>query len=115
MKESKNIYELLNHMNINLEDYEPCLLYTSMEKGVCTEESWQEAIKADYPYEFLKAVPAGNEYRLEGFLFPDTYYIEENTSSREIVDMMLKNFAAIWDREFADQAQTCLLYTSRCV
>jgi UPF0755 protein len=77
-----------------------------VEKGVCTEESWQEAIKADYPYEFLKAVPAGNEYRLEGFLFPDTYYIEENTSSREIVDMMLKNFAAIWDREFADQAQT---------
>lgn len=75
-------------------------------KGVCTEESWREAVKADYPYGFLREAPVGNEYRLEGFLFPDTYYIEENTGGREIVDMMLKNFAAVWEREFAAQAKS---------
>ncbi|MGS0763978.1 endolytic transglycosylase MltG [Syntrophomonas curvata] len=76
-----------------------------MEKGVCTEESWQEAIKADYPYEFLQDVPASSKYRLEGFLFPDTYYIEENTSSREIISMMLENFVNLWNQEFAAQAK----------
>lgn len=75
------------------------------EKGVCTEESWQEAIKADYPYEFLKDVSANSKFRLEGFLFPDTYYIEENTSSREIVNIMLKNFATIWNEKFAREAK----------
>lgn len=76
-----------------------------VEKHLCTEESWQEAIKTDYPYNFLKNVPASNKYRLEGFLFPDTYYIEENTNSKEIVNMMLHNFAQVWNNDFADQAQ----------
>lgn len=75
------------------------------EKGVCTEASWQEAINADYSYDFLNNVPESSKYRLEGFLFPDTYYLEENTSSREIADIMLKNFADIWDKEFASQAK----------
>lgn len=81
-----------------------------VEKGVCTEASWQEAIKADYPYNFLKDVPASSKYRLEGFLFPDTYYIEENTSSQEIVNMMLNNFATLWDQEFAIQAKNMSVY-----
>ena len=38
-----------------------------VEKQVCSQEAWQEALKADYPYDFLKNVPASNKYRLEGF------------------------------------------------
>ena len=76
-----------------------------VEKRLCSEESWLEAIKADYSFEFLKNVPAGNKYRLEGFLFPDTYYIEENTSSQEIINMMLQNFAQVWENDFAAQAK----------
>jgi len=74
-----------------------------VEKKICSAESWQEAVQADYPYDFLADVPAGVKEPLEGFLFPDTYYIEKETTSREIVDMMLKNFAAMWDKEFAGQ------------
>ncbi len=76
-----------------------------VEKQVCSQEAWQEAIKADYPYDFLKNVPASNKYRLEGFLFPDTYYIEEDTTSHEIINMMLQNFARVWENDFAGQAQ----------
>jgi len=76
-----------------------------VEKQVCSKEAWQEAIKADYPYDFLKNVPDNNKYRLEGFLFPDTYYIEENTTSYEIINMMLQNFAKVWKNDFAGQAQ----------
>jgi UPF0755 protein len=76
-----------------------------VEKQLCTKESWQVAIKAEYPYDFLKNVPASNKYRLEGFLFPDTYYIEENTSPEEIINMMLQNFEQVWNNDFAAQAQ----------
>ena len=76
-----------------------------VEKQVCSKEAWQEAIKADYPYDFLKNVPDNNKYRLEGFLFPDTYYIEEDTTSHEIINMMLQNFARVWENDFAGQAQ----------
>lgn len=76
-----------------------------VEKGVCSAESWREAINADYSYDFLENIPADNKYRLEGFLFPDTYYIEDNTSAREIVNMMLENFNKMWEKEFAARAQ----------
>jgi len=76
-----------------------------VEKQICTKEAWEEAIKADYPYDFLKNVPANSKYRLEGFLFPDTYYIEENTGSQEIINMMLQNFAQVWENDFAAQAK----------
>jgi UPF0755 protein len=76
-----------------------------VEKRVCSQEAWQEAINAEYPYEFLKKVPANSKYKLEGFLFPDTYYIEEDTTSHEVINMMLQNFAQVWEKDFADQAQ----------
>mgnify|MGYP000862961426 CR=1 FL=1 len=76
-----------------------------VEKRFCTEQSWQEAINAEYSYNFLQKVSTDNKYRLEGFLFPDTYYIEENTSPEEIVNMMLHNFAQVWNNDFASQAE----------
>lgn len=76
-----------------------------VEKQLCSEKAWQEAINAEHPYEFLKNVPESNKYRLEGFLFPDTYYIEKNTGSEEIINMMLQNFARVWDEDFASQAR----------
>lgn len=76
-----------------------------VEKRVCSEESWQEAINADYPYDFLKKVPGNSKYKLEGFLFPDTYYIEEGTTSHEIINMMLQNFTQVWENDFAGQAK----------
>ena len=39
---------------------------------------------------FLKSKP--DNTGLEGFLFPDTYYINKNDSPREVVEMMLENY-----------------------
>ena len=41
-------------------------------------------------YDFLKNLP--KKASLEGFLFPDTYFIYEDASAEDIIDKMLKNF-----------------------
>lgn len=47
-------------------------------------------------YPFLDGCPE-NDHRLEGFLFPDTYYIAKNTAPEKIFAMMLDRFAEIWN------------------
>jgi len=76
-----------------------------VEKGICTVEEWQEAINQDYNYEFLHlAEPGPGKSYLEGFLFPDTYVIAEDTTVVEIVYAMLDNFEKLWKGEFEQQA-----------
>jgi UPF0755 protein len=55
-------------------------------KEICTRQEFLSAINKDYSYSFIKD---GN---LEGFLFPDTYYISLNDGATEIIEMMLNNF-----------------------
>ena len=43
-----------------------------------------------FEYDFLRGVPGGN---LEGYLFPDTYYIPRFLDEREVVDRFLSQFA----------------------
>lgn len=74
-------------------------------KGICTSEQWQEAIEADYDFAFLQNASPRSHHRLEGFLYPDTYYLEEETSARDVVLMMLKNFSDHWDKKFAKMAE----------
>lgn len=73
-------------------------------KGICTEDDWEEAIKKEYDYPFLQY---GNNIRnpLEGFLFPDTYRISENTNAQTIIKIMLNNFDSIWQENFAKEAE----------
>lgn len=46
-------------------------------------------------YSFLNGCP-DNDHRLEGFLFPDTYFIAKNTAPEKIFSMMLDRFAEVW-------------------
>lgn len=67
------------------------------EQGICTWEEWKDAIQRTYDYPFLQeANPGEGKPYLEGFLFPDTYVIAEDTSAVEIVQAMLKNFEKTW-------------------
>jgi len=77
-----------------------------VKKGIVTEEEWAKAIKENYDYEFLKDIPLGVDNRLEGFLFPDTYLISEDTTAKQIINLILNNFKNVWEKEFAGQACT---------
>ena len=57
----------------------------------------------NYQYDFLKNLPA--KANLEGFLFPDTYFIYEDASAEEVIDKMLKNFDKSLTKEMRDEIE----------
>jgi len=61
--------------------------------GLCTKEEFLKALDDDYDYEFIKHIPDGNyNYKLQGFLFPNTYEFREDVSAHDIIDTMLAYF-----------------------
>jgi UPF0755 protein len=56
-------------------------------------------------YAFLPRAGTSPDKRLEGFLYPDTYWIDKTSSAEDIVAIMLARFAAVWNQEFAASAQ----------
>ncbi|MGE5380397.1 MAG: endolytic transglycosylase MltG [Methylocystaceae bacterium] len=68
-------------------------------KIVTRAEFWAAAQK-DYPYDFLDGIPRGEKY-LEGFLYPDTYYLPPGSSAEDIINIMLKRFGKEWHGSLA--------------
>ena len=59
------------------------------ENGVCSREDlYAAAANAEFSYTFLEGVETGDPYRLEGFLFPDTYYAERATIASVIYNRL---------------------------
>ncbi|WP_394266049.1 endolytic transglycosylase MltG [Anaerotignum sp.] len=72
------------------------------ETGLCTAEEFiTEANTGTFPHSFLKDLPE-REYRLEGYLFPDTYFLSENMTPHEIISMMLDRFEQMYTKEYQD-------------
>jgi UPF0755 protein len=66
------------------------------EKGIASEnEFWQCVKTGAFDYDFLEGLPA-DEYRLEGYLFPDTYIIELDEPLESVLNRMLKRYQEIW-------------------
>lgn len=69
-------------------------------KKVCTKQSFlNSADKAKISFDFQSQIPNSENrfYRLEGYLFPDTYDFFENQSSDAVVSKMLANFDSRFD------------------
>lgn len=60
-------------------------------EGFCTAEEFEAATHDAYGYDFLVGLP-DRQYRLEGYLYPDTYNIPEGATAHDIIDMMLTEF-----------------------
>ena len=76
------------------------------EKGIVTYDDFISTVNiGDFDYEFVKAIPEGRAYRLEGYLFPDTYYISDNATSKEIIDKMLSRFSSVYTEENIRKAE----------
>ena len=62
------------------------------EKGILNGEEFLEKTKLIYwkeKYDFLREIESPD---LEGFLFPDTYFLEKGVGAEKIISMMLDNF-----------------------
>ncbi len=74
---------------------------------ICTEAEFLQAVKKDYDYWFLESIPKNIDvrYRLQGFLFPDTYAISEKTTAEDIVNAMLTQFGNKYTKKMEKKAQ----------
>lgn len=78
------------------------------EQGLFTEEEFLDAVQENtYNYDILNSIPDGItvNYRLQGFLFPATYDIYEDTTAHDLVDMMLQKFDQVYNEQMRAQAE----------
>ncbi len=66
---------------------------TLEEAGVCSAEALaQAASEAEFDYGFLDNLEYGSPYRLDGYLFPDTYEFYLADDAENVLDKFLQNF-----------------------
>lgn len=77
-------------------------------EGLFTEQEFLDAVQENtYSYDFLESIPENVSvaYRLQGFLFPATYDIYDDTTAHDLVDMMLQKFSDVYDADMRNQAE----------
>ncbi|MBF4693696.1 endolytic transglycosylase MltG [Fusibacter ferrireducens] len=75
-----------------------------VEEGIADREALIQVLENEpFEYPFLENVD--RSYRLEGYLFPDTYIVKRGSSEKEIVSKMLNRFNEIFKPEYYDRAK----------
>ncbi len=90
------------------EGYTIELIAEKLEKeNICTKEEFLQAVEKDYDYWFLESIPKNAEvnYRLQGFLYPETYAISEDMNAEAIVKVMLDEFDKRFTEDMREKAE----------
>ena len=76
------------------------------EKSICSRKELIQAIcYGDYDkFDFVREIEEDNGriYRLEGYLYPDTYYFYTDSSGYSVVERMLENFDRRFDGKYRE-------------
>lgn len=70
--------------------------------NIVRETDFLEMVKGTYEYDFLKDKPV--DQTLEGYLFPDTYFLPAEVTSEQIIEKMLANFSKKFTSELEQAA-----------
>lgn len=74
-------------------------------KELFSAEEFLEACQTgEYDYDFIEEIP-DRPNRLEGYLFPDTYFVSLTPTPVEVINKMLGRFDEIYDQNFRDRTQ----------
>ncbi len=77
-------------------------------EGIGTREGFVRVIEhgGDFGYGFLSEIPENTDrtYRLDGYLFPDTYFVYADSTETEIITKLLRTFDRKFDRDLRDAA-----------
>lgn len=88
------------------EGYELCdiVKLLSDRLDIDEEKFYNEIETGNFDYDFINELPKG-KMRLEGFMFPDTYYFEKNSKPHDIINVCLKRFSQIYTDDMKMQAE----------
>lgn len=74
-------------------------------EGIVSADEFINACNSrDYDFSFVDDIP-DRDNLLEGYLFPDTYYLTKEADSREIIEKALKRFNEVFDGDMIAQAR----------
>ena len=59
----------------------------------------------DPSFDFLKNIPPGVNYGLEGYLFPDTFEVHQGITARELIEVMLNRFSEVFNSDYRRRAE----------
>ena len=77
------------------------------QQKVCyADELWETAKNHNFEYDFLDQSTVGQERRLEGYLFPDTYKFYMNDTATNVIKKMLDNYNTKITEEYKEKAQS---------
>ena len=75
-------------------------------KDICKISDFYKAVdQVGYDYPFFNEIPMDRKYRLQGYLFPDTYKIYKDSTPKSIVSTMLSRFNEKFKKEYYDRAK----------
>ncbi|MGM9653300.1 MAG: endolytic transglycosylase MltG [Eubacteriales bacterium] len=80
-------------------------------KGIGTREGYIDVINHyDFDYWFVdeleqNGIPDGRYYRLDGYLFPDTYEFYNASSEKTVIDKLLRRFDEIFSSAYRQKAE----------
>jgi len=64
------------------------------QQGIVRRDDFLETLRGPWQLVFLQGVPV-YRWGLEGYLYPDTYYLSSQTKAEKIAEMMLNNFGRV--------------------
>jgi len=81
-------------------------MFTKLEEnGVCDKDDlYEAAANANYSYAFLEGAETGNAQRLEGYLFPETYYFYLDMQASSVINKFLSTMHYKVTEEMLQQA-----------
>lgn len=73
-------------------------------EGIVTSDEFLKAVnEGQYDYDFLAQVPQ-RASKLEGYLFPDTYFFRKDITAQEIVSKLLNQFDTVYSDAYKQKA-----------
>ena len=86
--------------------------------GIVTYDEFINACNnITYDYKFLKDLPTdeARKNKLEGYLYPDTYFLSENDTAEDIVNRLLRRFDELYTEDLYKKAESLNLTTDEVV
>ncbi len=69
--------------------------------GISTKEEFlKELNEGDFDFDFIKDIPKNKDvkYKLQGYLFPNTYMISSDASARDVINILLSEFEKQYEK-----------------